>query len=65
MSSPFENPAIRYGMGFSSAVLLGVVAFVFFEEGLTRWLVLGLAVIEITVVPRILKMTVENNTDGV
>ncbi|ELY84217.1 hypothetical protein C486_00899 [Natrinema gari JCM 14663] len=52
-------------MGFSSAVLLVIVAFVFLEEGLTRWLVLGLAVIEITVVPRILKMTVENNTDGV
>ncbi|WP_049900499.1 hypothetical protein [Natrinema altunense] len=65
MSSPLENPAIRYGMGFSSAVLLCVVAFVFLEEGLTRWFVLGLAVIEITIVPRILKMTAENNTDGV
>ncbi|ELY86007.1 hypothetical protein C485_12418 [Natrinema altunense JCM 12890] len=52
-------------MGFSSAVLLCVVAFVFLEEGLTRWFVLGLAVIEITIVPRILKMTAENNTDGV
>ncbi|QLK26211.1 hypothetical protein HYG81_00885 [Natrinema zhouii] len=54
MSSVFDSPAIRYGMGLSSAAILTVVAFAFLD-GTMRWLVLGLAVLEITVVPQILK----------
>ncbi|WP_226041881.1 hypothetical protein [Natrinema sp. DC36] len=54
MSSAFDSPAIRYGMGLSSAAILTVVALAFLD-GTMRWLVLGLAVLEITVIPQILK----------
>ncbi|WP_254523690.1 hypothetical protein [Natrinema caseinilyticum] len=59
MPSPFENPVIRYGMGFGSAVILTVVAFTVLD-GLARWIVLGMAVLEILVVPQILKLATEN-----
>jgi len=54
VSSPLENPVIRYGMGLSSAAVLAVVAFAFLD-GTMRWLVLGLAVIEVVLVPQFLK----------
>ncbi|WP_132058070.1 hypothetical protein [Halorussus amylolyticus] len=58
MDSPFENPSLRYGLGLSSAAILVVVAFTFLE-GTIRWIVLGLAVLEVVVTPRILKMAAE------
>jgi len=58
MSSPLENPLVRYGMGFSSAAILAFVAFAFLE-GTMRWLVLGIALIEATVVPQILERAAE------
>ncbi|NHN58800.1 MULTISPECIES: hypothetical protein [Halorussus] len=54
MSSPLEKPVVRYGMGLSSAAILTFVAFAFLE-GTTRWLVLGMAVLEVAVVPQFLK----------
>ncbi|NEU55854.1 hypothetical protein [Halorussus sp. MSC15.2] len=54
MDSPFENPAIRYGMGLSSAAVLVFVALSFLD-GITRWLVLGMAVLEVVLVPQLLK----------
>ncbi|MDQ2053528.1 MULTISPECIES: hypothetical protein [Halobellus] len=54
MSPPLERPIVRYGMGFSSAAVLTFVA-VTFLDGTTQLLVLGLAVLEILVVPQILK----------
>ena len=57
MSSPFANPAIRYGMGLSSAAILTFIAFTFLD-GITRWVVLGLAVFEIVFVPQLLKRAV-------
>ncbi len=62
MSSPFENPAVRYGMGMSSAAILVIVAFVFLD-GIARWFVLGLAVIEVLVVPQILKRAMESDAE--
>lgn len=58
MGSPLENPAVRYGMGLSSAAILAFIAF-FFLEGITQWLVLGLAVIEVVFVPQFLKWSVQ------
>ena len=54
MSSPFERSAVRNGMGVGSALIIAFVAFAFFE-GTTRWLLLGVAVVELVVVPRVLK----------
>jgi hypothetical protein len=54
MSSPLESPAVRYGVGLSSALVLTLVAFTL-VEGIVRWLLLGIAVMEILVVPQILK----------
>ncbi|WP_435178249.1 hypothetical protein [Halorussus sp. AFM4] len=56
MSSPLERPAVRYGMGFTSAAILAFVAFAFLD-GTVRWLVLGMAVLEVAVVPRFLEFT--------
>lgn len=60
MDHPFENPAVRYGIGFTSAAILAVIAFAFFD-GTIRWLVLGMAVLEITVFPQFLKWAVAQN----
>lgn len=58
MGSPLERPVVRYGMGLSSAVILTIVAFGFLD-GTMRWIVLGLAVMEIVFVPQIMKMAVD------
>jgi hypothetical protein len=41
-------------MGLSSAAVLAAVAFAFLD-GTMRWLVLGLVVIEVVLVPQLLK----------
>lgn len=48
-------------MGVASAVILTFVAFTSLD-GTTRWLVLGLAVIEILVVPQVTKLAVARTT---
>lgn len=60
MSSPLHSPAVRYGMGLSSALVLAVVALVLLD-GTVRWLVLGLALIEAIAVPQFLKVAAEAN----
>ncbi|WP_313693093.1 hypothetical protein [Halorarum halobium] len=54
MSSPFENPAFRYGIGLSGALILAFVALSYFE-GTIRWIILGIAVLDALVTPMILK----------
>lgn len=61
MSSPLETPAFRYGMGIASAVVLTFVAFTYLG-GTMRWLVFGLAVIEILVVPQVMKLAATQST---
>ncbi|MFC6974950.1 hypothetical protein ACFQL1_10085 [Halomicroarcula sp. GCM10025709] len=53
MNALFDSPAVRYGMGFVSALVLTFVAFVFLS-GPLRWVVLALAAFEAVFVPRIL-----------
>ena len=60
MFYPFENTTLRYGVALTSTALLLVVAF-FFVEGLLRWLIVGIAVVEITVVPRVLALAAEQH----
>lgn len=55
MSSPFDSPVVRYGMGASSALILVFVGFSFLD-GLARWVVLGFAVLEIVVAPQLMKL---------
>jgi len=60
MASPFENPALRYGIALTNVAILVAIAFVFLD-GTMRWLVLGIAVLDLLVVPRVLKMTAEQS----
>ncbi|SEQ05795.1 hypothetical protein [Natrinema salaciae] len=54
MSSPLENPTVRYGMSFGSAAILAIVALGFLD-GPSRLIVLGLAIIEIAILPQLLE----------
>ncbi|NHN43144.1 hypothetical protein G9C85_16115 [Halorubellus sp. JP-L1] len=60
MSSPLENPMVRYGIGLSGALVLVVVGVLYFD-GLMRYLVFGMAVLDAVVVPKILEMAVEGD----
>jgi hypothetical protein len=46
-----ENPVFRYGISLVTAAIILVVAFVYFD-GVARWLLLGLAIFEVIVLPR-------------
>jgi hypothetical protein len=64
VSSPFENPLVRYGMGAASAAVLVFAAFAF-TDGTVRYVLLGIAAFELVVFPQILKYAVENaESDG-
>lgn len=54
MPSPFASPAVRYGISAVNAAILVVIAFVFLD-GTMRWLVLGIAVLEVLITPQFLK----------
>lgn len=60
MDLSFENPAVRYGMSLSTVVILVVLAFGFLE-GTIRWLVLGIAVVELVFVLQLLKLAAEQD----
>jgi hypothetical protein len=60
MASPFENPAVRYGIAIVQAAVIVAIAF-FFLDGMIRWLALGIAALDLLVVPRVLKMSAEQN----
>ena len=54
MSSPFENPLLRYGVGLWGAAVIAFVAFTYLD-GTARWIALGIAVLDALVTPMILK----------
>jgi hypothetical protein len=54
MPSILERPAFHYGIPLVNAVIVAVIGFTVFS-GLARLFVLALAVIEVVVVPQILK----------
>jgi hypothetical protein len=54
MPSPFENPAVRYGISFVNATIIAAIA-VLLLDGTIRWVALGIAVLELVVTPQILK----------
>ncbi|WP_332897563.1 MULTISPECIES: hypothetical protein [unclassified Haladaptatus] len=56
MSSPLENPALRYGIGLSSAVAIALVAFLFLH-GTVQLVAYGMAVLEAVAVPQFLKLS--------
>ena len=53
--SPFEDPRVRYAFGLGSGAILVAVAFIFLE-GTIRWIILGLAIVEVLIVPQVLKL---------
>jgi len=54
MPSIFENPLAQYGLPAVNALIITAVAFAFLD-GIVRWVALGIAALEILVVPQILK----------
>lgn len=54
MPSIFQNPIVRYGLPAVNAAIIAVIAFVLLE-GTVRWVALGIAVLEVLVVPQVLK----------
>jgi hypothetical protein len=59
-SPPFENPRARYAVGLGSAAILVALAFLVLE-GTVRWIVLGLAVVEVLIVPQLLKLRADRD----
>ena len=57
MPSPFENPVVRYGLSIISAAIIAVIAIALLE-GTIRWVVFGIAVLEVVVTPQVLKRAV-------
>jgi len=57
MPSPFESPAVRYGLGIINAGIIAVVALALLE-GTIRLVVLSISVLEVVLTPQILKRTV-------
>lgn len=57
---PFENPLVRYMIGFSGSLLIIAIA-VLFLEGTIFYLALGIAVLDAVATPKILEYAVEND----
>jgi hypothetical protein len=62
MSSPFERPLVRHGVGFVGAVTVAAVAF-FFLEGTIQLIVYGIAVLDAIVTPQVLRLSAQSGTD--
>lgn len=56
------NPRNRWAISLSSAIVLVVVA-VLLLDGTMRWLVLGIAVLNVVVEPKILEMAAEQESE--
>lgn len=54
MSSAFTNPLVRYGMAATNAGVVAVIALTVLE-GTMQLVALGIAALEVLVVPQILK----------
>ncbi|QPV62660.1 hypothetical protein I7X12_18335 [Halosimplex litoreum] len=52
--NPLANPAIRYGIGASGALVIAVVAYLFLD-GTTQLVAYAVAVLDLLVTPQILK----------
>ncbi len=57
-TNPLESSLVRTLIALSGASVAAAVG-IFFFEGLTRWLIIGIAVLDVIVTPYILKMAVE------
>jgi hypothetical protein len=62
MSTPLQNPAVHYGIGLLSAVVLLVIAFLVLE-GTARYVVAAMAAMEVVVTPQLLKRIGEQDTN--
>jgi hypothetical protein len=63
MSSPFERPLVRHGVGFLGAVTIAAVAF-FFLEGTIQLVAYGVAVLDAIVTPQVLRISADSGADG-
>ena len=63
MSTPLENPMVRYGIGLSGAAIVAFVA-VFYLDGVARYAALGVAVLDAVLTPKILEKAAESDGGG-
>lgn len=52
---PFADSRVRTVLGLSGGIMLVVVAFLFIEDTLVRWLLVGVAAVDVVVTPYMLK----------
>jgi hypothetical protein len=54
---PFANPVVRYAIGATSAITVGVIAYLFLS-GTTQLVAYAIAVLDLLVTPQVLKQAV-------
>jgi hypothetical protein len=59
-ANPLESSLVRTLIALSGASVAAAVGVLFFD-GLLRWLIIGIAVLDVIVTPYILKMAAEQN----
>lgn len=59
-TNPLESKLVRTLIALSGASIAAVVGVLFFE-GLMRWLIIGIAVLDVLVTPYILRLAVEQD----
>jgi len=55
---PFANPVVRYGIGASGAIAIGVIAYLFLS-GTTQLVAYAVAVLDLLVTPQVLQRAAE------
>jgi hypothetical protein len=56
---PFADSRVRALLGLSGGITILIVAFLFIEEPMVRWLLVGVAAVDVIVTPYMLKWVAE------
>lgn len=56
---PFADPRVRALLGLSGGITILIVAFLFIEDQMVRWLLVGVAAVDVIVTPYMLKWVAE------
>jgi hypothetical protein len=62
MSNPLESPLFRYGVGIAGAILVAVVGTLFVEPPI-RYLVYGIAFLDVIITPWVLGKAMEQERE--
>jgi|AntRauTorcE11898_2_1112593.scaffolds.fasta_scaffold23064_2 hypothetical protein len=64
MSTPLEEPLVRYGIGLSGAIVIAVVG-VLYLDGIARYAAFTIAALDAVLTPKLLEKAVKSNADAV